>query len=73
MMELPGWTGLAADGQNQVLALNVTPGSQGYNAGIRAGDVLLQVAGKPIAKQRRRTAGAAAGWRVEKDRIHCAA
>jgi two-component system, NtrC family, sensor kinase len=39
----------AADGQNQVLALNVTPGSQGYNAGIRAGDVLLQVAGKPIA------------------------
>ena len=39
----------AADGQNQVLALNVTPGSQGYNAGIRAGDVLLEVAGKPIA------------------------
>ena len=38
-----------ADGQNQVLALHVTPGSQGYNAGIRAGDVLLQVAGKPIA------------------------
>jgi nitrogen-specific signal transduction histidine kinase len=32
-----------------VLALHVTPGSQGYNAGIRAGDVLLQVAGKPIA------------------------
>jgi signal transduction histidine kinase len=38
-----------ADGRNQVLALHVTPGSQGYNAGIRAGDVLLQVAGKPIA------------------------
>ena len=38
-----------ADGQNQVLALHVTPGSQGYNAGIRAGDVLLQVAGKPVA------------------------
>jgi two-component system, NtrC family, sensor kinase len=38
----------AADGQNQVLALIVAPGSQGYNAGIRAGDVLLEVAGKPI-------------------------
>ena len=37
------------DGQNQVLALNVTPGSQGYNAGIRAGDILLQVGGTPIA------------------------
>jgi two-component system, NtrC family, sensor kinase len=37
-------------GQNQVLALHVTPGSQGYNAGIRAGDVLLQVAGHGIAK-----------------------
>jgi two-component system, NtrC family, sensor kinase len=39
---------VAADGQNQVQALHVTPGSQGYNAGIRSGDVLLQVAGKPI-------------------------
>jgi two-component system, NtrC family, sensor kinase len=39
-----------AEGQNQVQALHVTPGSQGYNAGIRAGDVLLQMAGKPIAK-----------------------
>jgi two-component system NtrC family sensor kinase len=39
----------AADGQNRVVALNVTPGSQGYNAGIRDGDVLLEVAGKPIA------------------------
>ena len=39
-----------ANGQNQVLALNVTPASQGYNAGIRAGDVLLQVAGMPITK-----------------------
>jgi two-component system, NtrC family, sensor kinase len=38
----------AADGQNQVLALIVAPGSQGYNAGIRAGDVLLEVAGRPI-------------------------
>jgi two-component system, NtrC family, sensor kinase len=38
------------NGQNQVLALHVTPGSQGYNAGIRAGDVLLQVAGRSIAK-----------------------
>jgi two-component system, NtrC family, sensor kinase len=41
---------VAPDGQNQVLALNVTPGSQGYNAGIRAGDILLQVSGKPVAK-----------------------
>ncbi len=40
----------AADGQNQVVALHVTPASPGYNSGIRAGDVLLQVAGKPIAK-----------------------
>jgi two-component system, NtrC family, sensor kinase len=37
-------------GQNLVLALHVTPGSQGYNAGIRSGDVLLQVAGKPISR-----------------------
>ncbi|MGA2881959.1 MAG: ATP-binding protein [Bryobacteraceae bacterium] len=37
-----------SDGQNQVVALHVSPGSPGYNAGIRAGDVLLQVAGKPI-------------------------
>jgi len=39
-----------ADGQNLVLALHVTPGSPGYNAGIHAGDVLLQVAGHAIAK-----------------------
>src|SRR4029077_6107109 len=39
----------AADGQNQVLALHVAPGSPGYNAGIRAGDVLLQLRRKPIA------------------------
>ncbi len=38
------------DGQNLVLALHVTPGSPGANAGIRAGDVLLQVAGHAIAK-----------------------
>jgi two-component system, NtrC family, sensor kinase len=38
----------AADHQNQVVALHVTPGSPGYNAGIRAGDVLLKIAGKPI-------------------------
>ncbi|MGP0076516.1 MAG: ATP-binding protein [Bryobacteraceae bacterium] len=37
-----------ADGQNQVLALHVTPGSPADHAGIRSGDVLLQVAGKPI-------------------------
>ncbi|HTB18805.1 MAG TPA: ATP-binding protein [Bryobacteraceae bacterium] len=41
---------MPAGGQNQVLALHVTPGSPGYNAGIRTGDVLLQVAGRPIAK-----------------------
>jgi two-component system NtrC family sensor kinase len=39
----------SADGHNQVLALHVASGSQGYNAGIRAGDVLLRVAGEPIA------------------------
>ena len=39
----------AADGQNQVVALHVGSGSPGYNAGIHAGDVLLQVAGRPIA------------------------
>ena len=38
------------NGQNQVLALHVTAGSPGYNAGIRAADVLLQVAGHAIAK-----------------------
>jgi two-component system, NtrC family, sensor kinase len=37
-----------ADGQTQVRALHVTPGSPGDNAGIRAGDVLLQVAGKHV-------------------------
>jgi two-component system NtrC family sensor kinase len=40
----------AAEGQNQVLALHVTGASPGYNAGIRAGDVLLQVAGKSVTK-----------------------
>ena len=40
----------AGNSQNQVLALHVAPGSGGYNAGIRAGDVLLQVAGRPITK-----------------------
>ena len=39
----------APDGQNQVLALHVTPGSPADHAGIRPGDVLLQVAGKPIS------------------------
>jgi two-component system NtrC family sensor kinase len=39
----------ASNGQNQVVALHVAPGSPGYNAGIHAGDVLLQVAGRPIA------------------------
>jgi two-component system, NtrC family, sensor kinase len=39
-----------ADGQNLVQALHVTAGSPGYNAGIRAGDVLLEVAGHAIGK-----------------------
>jgi len=39
----------ASDAQNQVVALHVAAGSPGYNAGIHAGDVLLQVAGRPIA------------------------
>ncbi|HUA20897.1 MAG TPA: ATP-binding protein [Bryobacteraceae bacterium] len=39
-----------AAGANQVVALHVTPGSAGYNAGIRAGDVLLEVAGHPIRR-----------------------
>ena len=38
------------NGQNQVAALHVSPASHGYNAGIRAGDVLLELQGKPIAK-----------------------
>jgi two-component system, NtrC family, sensor kinase len=40
---------VAADGQNQVLALHITSGSPGDKAGIRAGDTLLQLAGKPVA------------------------
>jgi two-component system NtrC family sensor kinase len=40
----------ASDGQSVVLALHVTPGSAGDNAGIRSGDVLLKIAGHPIAK-----------------------
>ena len=39
----------SANGQNQVVALHVASGSPGYNAGIHAGDVLLQVAGRPIS------------------------
>ncbi len=37
-------------GADQVVALHVTPGSPGYNAGIRSGDVLLQIDGYGIAK-----------------------
>jgi len=39
-----------ANGENLVLALHVTPGSPGANAGIRTGDVLLEIAHHPIAK-----------------------
>ncbi len=38
------------DGANLVVALHVTSGSAGENAGIRSGDLLLQVAGIRIAK-----------------------
>lgn len=37
------------DGQNLVVALHVSPGSAGDNAGLRNGDILLTVAGAPIA------------------------
>ena len=40
----------APDGQNLVLALHVSPGSAGDHAGLRSGDVLLEVAGAPITK-----------------------
>jgi len=40
----------APDGQNLVVALHVSPGSAGDNAGLRSGDVLLEAAGAPIAK-----------------------
>lgn len=40
----------SAEGQNQVLALHVTAASPGYNAGIRAGDVLLEIAGHQIQR-----------------------
>ncbi len=39
-----------ADGQGTVVALHVTPGSGADNAGIRPGDILLQIAGSPIRK-----------------------
>jgi len=38
------------DGQNAVVALHVSPGSPGDNAGIRAGDTLLEAAGTQIGK-----------------------
>ena len=39
-----------SNGQNSVVALHVPPGGEAENAGIRNGDVLLQIAGNPIAK-----------------------
>ena len=39
-----------SDGQNRVIALHVSPGSPGDNAGIRAGDSLLEAAGIRIGK-----------------------
>jgi two-component system NtrC family sensor kinase len=38
------------NGQNVVVALHVLPGSPGDNAGIRAGDALLEAAGNRISK-----------------------
>jgi two-component system NtrC family sensor kinase len=40
----------ASNGEDTVVALQVTPGSGADNAGVRAGDVLLQIAGTPIHK-----------------------
>jgi len=40
----------SANGQNVVVALHVAPGSPGDNAGIRAGDALLEAAGSRIGK-----------------------
>ena len=39
-----------AGGQNSVVALHVVPSGEADNAGIRAGDALIQVAGVPIHK-----------------------
>jgi PAS domain S-box-containing protein len=39
-----------ADGQDVVKALHVAPNGEGDNAGIRAGDVLLEISGNPIRK-----------------------
>ena len=44
------WVDRAAGGANQVVALHITPGSPGDNAGIRSGDVLLEIDGHSIAK-----------------------
>ncbi len=41
---------VAANAEDTVVALHVTPGSGADNAGVRAGDVLLQIAGTPIHK-----------------------
>lgn len=40
----------AADGQDVVRALHVTAGGEADNAGIRAGDILLEISGNPIHK-----------------------
>jgi two-component system NtrC family sensor kinase len=39
-----------SNGQNSVVALHVPAGGEAENAGIRNGDVLLQIAGNPIGK-----------------------
>ncbi len=44
------WVDRTANGDDTVVALHVTPGSGADNAGVRAGDVLLQIAGSPIHK-----------------------
>jgi two-component system, NtrC family, sensor kinase len=44
------WVDRAAQDRNEVVALHVSPGSGGDNAGVRPGDVLLQIAEAPIQK-----------------------
>jgi two-component system NtrC family sensor kinase len=40
----------ASDGRNAVRALHVTPRGEGDNAGIRPGDILIEISGNPIQK-----------------------
>ncbi len=62
MMELPGWTGRRPSIKTRRpspkpsgCAAMSPLAAQGYNAGIRAGDILLQLAGKPDREHHRST------------------